>query len=114
MVLRNQPSEEDFMGLDIDSSAAALPESDDDLTAIAESAIRRALDANQTSVSFNTVASLAGRENEVAGVVAELQKKFPGLQELVPLRFETGATAYLHKKPGAVRKFLRSISAAEI
>lgn len=101
------------MGLDLSDNG--IPASEDEtLSTVVETAIRHALDLNRNTVSFNTAASLRGHEAEVADVCAELKKKFPALQEIVPSRLGPGATVYLNKKPSGFKKFVLSLATAEV
>ena len=104
---------ENPVGLDIGNDS--LPSSDDSVSLrdIAESAIQSALKGNRNRITFNTV-SLKGREAELAEVCADLQKQYPGLQEIVPSRVDGTATAYLNEKPGPVKKFLLRFVTADV
>lgn len=99
-------------GLDLDFGTAA-----DDNRALresAEAAIQVALRLKSNRISFNTGASLEGRETELANMTAELQKQYPALTEIVPSRVDNSATAYLNEKPGTVKKFLVSLTSPDV
>jgi hypothetical protein len=99
-------------GLDLDFGTAARDHQD--LRESVEAAIQAALTIGSNSVTFNTAASLQGRGTEVSNLCHELQQKYPALQEIVPGRAASAATAYLNKKPGAVKKFLLSFATPEM
>ncbi|TAL34833.1 MAG: hypothetical protein EPN97_08205 [Alphaproteobacteria bacterium] len=99
-------------GLDLDFGTAAQDRQD--LRESAEAAIQAALKLGRSSVSFNTAASLRGRDTEIGNLCHELRQKYPALTEIVPSRVDTGATIYLNKKPGRVKKLLFSLVTAEM
>ncbi|MEZ0222909.1 MAG: hypothetical protein ACAH83_00015 [Alphaproteobacteria bacterium] len=99
-------------GLDLDFGTAA--QDHQNLRESVEAAIQAALKMQSNSISFNAAASLQGRDTEVSNLCHELRQKYPALQEIVPSRIGNSATAYLNKKPGRVRKFLLSLTTAEI
>lgn len=99
-------------GLDLDFGTAARDHQS--LRESAETAIQAALQMKSNSISFNTAASLRRRDTEVSSLCQELQQKYPALQEIVPSRIGNGATVYLNKKPGRIRKFLKSLATAEL
>jgi hypothetical protein len=102
------------MGLDIGENGKPEGEAaGESLRDVAESAIQQALrlHTNRVTFAFNTSAI---DRSELATVCADLQKQYPGLQEIVPGRADNSATAYLNEKPSAFKKFLFSWKPAEI
>ena len=99
-------------GLDLDFGTVA----DDQrlLRESAEAAIQIALRRNSSRISFATASSLLGREAELAGLTAELRKKYPALKEIVPSRDDNSVTACLNDEPGPVKKILVSPTMADV
>jgi hypothetical protein len=111
---------EHFMGLDLGTPSGleldfgTAADDQRQLRESAEAAIQIALRLKSNRISFNTGASLEGRETELANMTAELQKQYPGLKEIVPSRAGDSATAYLNETPGPVKKFLFRLTPPEV